>query len=83
MKELKEKKAKKLTPISEQKKDLIIQYYKSGMSVSKICILLSKTYKCPIIASVIAKENIMVEKKQEYFLVIPSKMNYKFRMSKF
>ena len=56
----------------------IIELHKTGLSISEISSRFGKSYSNRIVAGIIAKSEMRVEK--ELFLIIPSKMNYDFKM---
>jgi hypothetical protein len=78
MKKLKEKKM----IISNEEKDSIISHYKNGYSIPDIGVIFCKKYTCMVIAGIIAEDSITIETtiQKQTFIIVPSKMNYNFRM---
>ena len=64
----------------EQNKTEIIRHYKSGLSIYKISELYGKAYPQRKVASIIAESEVKIEK--ETFFIVPSKMNYEFKIVK-
>lgn len=64
----------------EQNKTEIIRHYKSGLSIYKISELYGKDYPQRKVASIMAESEMTIAK--ETYLVIPSKINYEFKIVK-
>jgi transposase len=56
----------------------IIELHNVGMSVSEISSRFGKSYSNRVVAGIIAKSEMTIE--TELFLVIPSKINYEFKL---
>jgi hypothetical protein len=56
----------------------IIELHRVGMTVSEISSRFGQTYSSRVVAGIIAKSKVRIE--QESFFIVPSKMNYEFKM---
>lgn len=56
----------------------IIELHRVGMTVPEISSRFGKSYSSRVVAGIIAKSEVRIE--QESFFIIPSKMNYEFKM---
>ena len=66
--------------ILEQNKTEIIHHYKLGLSIANISELYGQHYPQRKVASIIAESEVKIEKQT--FFVVPSKMNYDFKIVK-
>lgn len=66
--------------IIQEKENAICRHHKSGVSVENISALFGRNYSSRVVAGIIAKSEITIERKEESFLVVPSKMNYEHKM---